>query len=70
LQEMGLTSLVVDSAGAAYEPDRWDRSCTLYQGDQQGLLVADNQTHFYAHGDEERRSVLSTIAWGPRANPS
>jgi hypothetical protein len=70
LQRLGLTSLVVDRAGAAYTPERWDRSRTLWQGEQEGLLVADNQTLYYTNGDPARRRLLSVFAWGARAAPS
>jgi hypothetical protein len=69
LQRRGLSSLVVDRAGAVYEPERWPYSRTLWQGDQEGLLVADNQTLPYATGDFTRRRLLARIAWGPCADP-
>lgn len=33
-------------------------------GEQEKLLVADNQTDHYAHGDADRRRYLSDLAWG------
>ncbi len=69
LERIGLTSLVVDRAGAVHRPEQWHRSGTLWQRDQEGLLVADNQTQFYADGDLARRRLLSTFAWGARADP-
>ena len=69
LGQRGLTSLVVDRTGAVYRPEEWDRSRTLWQGDQEGLLVADNQTLFYTNGDFARRSLLSSLAWGANADP-
>jgi hypothetical protein len=69
LERLGLTSLVVDRAGAVYGPERWDRSRTLWQGDQEGLLVADNQTLSYTRGGIARRQLLSSLAWGPCADP-
>ena len=69
LERNGLTSLVVDRCGAVYGPGRWDRSRTLWQGQQEGLLVADNQTQYYASGDAVRRELLSIFAWGPSARP-
>ena len=69
LEQLGLSSLVVDRDGAVYEPEEWDRSRTLWQGDQERLLVADNQTAYYTDGDFARRRMLSTFAWGPRADP-
>jgi hypothetical protein len=70
LERIGLTSLVVDRAGAVYGPGQWDRSRTLWQGDQEGLLVSDNQTRNYTHGDLALRQMLSVLAWGPHADPS
>ncbi len=69
LEQIGLSSLVVDRAGEVYRSGEWDRSRTLWQGDQEGLLVADNQTLHYTHGDFELRHLLSTLAWGIRADP-
>jgi hypothetical protein len=69
LTQLGLSSLVVDRAGAVYRPEDWHRSRTLWQGDQEGLLVADNRTLSYTNGDFARRHLLSTLAWGPMAEP-
>jgi hypothetical protein len=69
LQRLGLTSLVVDRAGDTYVPEQWHRSRTFWQGDQEGLLVADNRTLSYANGGLARRKLLSTLAWGPMADP-
>jgi hypothetical protein len=69
LKRLGLISQVVDSAGIGYGPELWDRSYTFWQGDQKGLLVADNQTRIYANGTQSRRRVLSTVAWGLKADP-
>lgn len=70
LERIGLSSLVVDNTGATYTPETWDRSQTFWQGDQRGLLVADNQTLCYARGDAIRRKVLSAVAWGPNSDPA
>jgi hypothetical protein len=69
LRRMGLSSLVVDRTGAVYEPDQWHRSRTYLQGDQEGLMVAENQTRRYTVGDFDRRRVLAALAWGSRADP-
>jgi hypothetical protein len=69
VQRLGQRTLLVDRAGACYDHREWDRSYTLWQGDQEGLLVADNQTRSYSRGGENRRRVLSTFAWGSRADP-
>ncbi|MGD0453154.1 MAG: hypothetical protein ABSB69_06115 [Solirubrobacteraceae bacterium] len=70
LQRMGCTSLVVDRAGSVYEPEQWHRSRTFMQGDQEGLLVAENHTLCYSEGDLARRRFLSSSAWGSFADPA
>jgi hypothetical protein len=69
VQSLGLRALVVDRDGAFYDHEDWPRSRTLWQGDQEGLMIADNQTRIYANGGIDRRRLLSTFAWGPRAEP-
>lgn len=69
LERIGLHSLVVDCAGAVHSPEQWDRSRTLWQGEQERLLVADNQTLCYTAGTFARRSLLSNLAWGVSADP-
>jgi hypothetical protein len=69
-QRLGLHTLVVDRAGVAYERHEWHRSRTLWQGRQEGLLVADNQTRSYDAGDASRRQLLSGFAWGRYADPT
>ena len=58
---------MVDSEGTSFEETHWARSRTLWQGDQELLLVADNQTRIYARGSLERRGLLSSFAWGRQA---
>jgi hypothetical protein len=69
LQRRGLRTLVVDRAGDAFDHARWDRSFTFWQGDQQGLLVADNRTLLYERADLSVRRVLSSLTWGSHARP-
>lgn len=67
--QLGLRVLVVDADGTTFDPEEWDRSRTFWQHDQEGLMVADNQTNAYARGDRDRRVLLSRYAWGARADP-
>jgi hypothetical protein len=69
VERMGLLALVVDAAGDVYTPNEWHRSRTFWQGNQEGLLVSDNQALSYALGDTAARSLLSVFAWGPCAEP-
>ncbi len=70
VQAMGLRTLVVANDGSFYDREQWPLSRTLWQADQEGLLIADNQTRSYANGGLERRRLLSGFAWGPQADPS
>jgi hypothetical protein len=70
IQKMGLRTLVVARDGAFYDHPEWPASRTFWQDDQQGLLVADNQTRSYANGSYDRRRLLSAFAWGPESAPS
>jgi hypothetical protein len=70
VQSLGLRALVVDRDGAVYDHEDWPSSRTLWQGDQEGLLIADNQTRMYANGGIDRRRLLSAFAWGLQADPA
>ena len=70
IERAGLRALVVDSSGRSYETPEWPDSKTFWQADQEGLLVADNQTDTYRHADGARRRLLAQYAWGERAAPS
>lgn len=69
VERLGLRVLIADRRGATYEKDSWPESSTLWQRDQEGLLIADNQTRMYAEATAERRRFLSALAWGERAEP-
>ncbi|MGO9490147.1 MAG: hypothetical protein ACLQBB_14120 [Solirubrobacteraceae bacterium] len=66
----GLRAVVVDRHGNSHEPEQWASSETFWQRGQGGLLVADNQTRSFQHGDPDRRLFLSRYAWGDQADPS
>lgn len=70
IQNMGLRTLVVARDGAFYDHPEWYAGETFWRGEQQGLLVADNQTRSYANGSYDRRRLLSAFAWGPESAPS
>jgi hypothetical protein len=59
----GAKVLVVDADGVTYSISDWGRSGTLWQGEQEGLLVEDRQTKIYRDGDEATRSELRYGAW-------
>jgi hypothetical protein len=69
VERRGLRALVVDRDGDVHEHRRWPGSRTFWQGDQEQLLIADNQTRIYSHGGLDRRRLLSAFAWGADAEP-
>lgn len=68
LSSRGLRAVVVDRAGNVHDSESWPRSDTFWQGHQQGLIVADNQTKLYQRADAESRLTLSRLAWGALAD--
>lgn len=70
VERQGLRAVVIDRAGRLYEHCDWPASETFWQGEQRGLLIADNQTDYYAQGDPQRRLLLARYAWGTRAAPA
>lgn len=63
LQE-GLEVLVVGRNGLGYPHKDWNRSGTFRQGEQENLLVADNQTRRYASAGGLIKKQLACAAWG------
>jgi hypothetical protein len=55
---------VVDKDGTSYEIKDWKKSNTFRRGDQENLLIADNQTDLYSKSTEDERRQLSVYAWG------
>ena len=70
LTALGRPPVVVDRHGAARRGPEWPQGDVFWQGRQEDLLVADNQTRQYAHGPAHHREVLSRFAWGLAARPS
>jgi hypothetical protein len=67
LAARGLRAVVVDRVGNVHDSERWPASETFWQGRQQGLIVADNQTELYQRADADSRLALSRLAWGALA---
>lgn len=73
LARVGLRSVVVGRDGNPFDPAAWPTSGTFWQGEQENLLVADNQTDLYARAATSERAFLRLKAWGAplhdRADP-
>jgi hypothetical protein len=70
LTALGRPPVMVDRHGAARHGPEWSDGDVFWQGRQEALLVADNQTRQYANGPARHREVLSRFAWGLAARPS
>jgi len=70
VQAMGLMPLLVDAAGCAYRVDDWWKSNVFWRGNQENLLIADNQTRAYESGDVRKKAMLSHYAWGNHGQPT
>jgi hypothetical protein len=66
LHEQGLRAVVVGRDGSVYDVDAWPASHTFRSGEQENLLIADNQTSDYQHASLRLRRRLSRGTWGPR----
>jgi hypothetical protein len=69
IEAIGLRPLVAGRDGA-YEREQWPDSNTLWQSNQENLLVADNRTDEYERADRWERLALSRYAWGESAAPA
>ena len=69
VEDLGARTVVVGRDGSRHDSADWPASRTFWQGAQENLLVADNQTDDYAEADSGGRRLLSQFAWGPRADP-
>lgn len=66
VQRQGLRAVVVGRDSEPYDVEGWPSSRTFRSGDQENLLVADNQTRDYAEASIRRRRRLSHDSWGEK----
>jgi hypothetical protein len=59
----GLDVLIVDKNGKSYSIDNWKKSNTFWNGEQENLIVQDNQTLYYTNGTELYKATLRFKAW-------
>jgi hypothetical protein len=62
--QMNLGVRVIGKNGEDYRMEDWCRSDTFRQGDQNNLLIADNQTNAYLDAGADLKRKLSGYAWG------
>jgi len=67
VMRMGLKVLITGKDGTCFAPNDWHRSGTFRCGNQENLLIADNQTNSFTQADAETRRILVAYAWGETA---
>lgn len=65
VQKHGHATLLVDARGKAYAPTEWMDAGVFWNGNQENLVISDNQTREYQGGDIFFRNYLRTFAWFP-----
>ena len=68
IERMRLGVVVTGRDGNHYRQSDWARSDTFWRGDQENLLIADNQTENYRDAGPDVRLALSRWAWGSEAD--
>lgn len=68
IEQMHLHVVVAGRDGNYNRPSEWASSGTFWQGEQENLLIADNQTENYDRADPGVRLALSRWAWGSDAD--
>jgi hypothetical protein len=63
----GYKALVVDKYGKTYEQEEWPQAKTFWNGDQENLLISDNQTMLYEKSSVADKKWLKNLAWGKYA---
>ncbi len=64
---MGLEVLIVDKSGKSYALENWNNSFTFWNGEQENLLISDNQTNLYENGDQIVKANMRRRAWNIEA---
>lgn len=67
IQQQGLRAVVAARDGLAYDAESWPGSRTFRAGEQENLLVADNQTRAYLQASPRRRRRFARDTWGAQA---
>lgn len=65
VMQQGLKVLVVGRDGRGFAPRFWPGSETFRQGNQENLLVADNQTRAFTETVWADKAVICQRTWGP-----
>jgi hypothetical protein len=64
VRAQGMRAVVVGRDGRVYDVEEWPASRTFRSGDQENLLIADNQTRSYQMAPARDRRRFSRDSWG------
>lgn len=64
LIKKGYETLVIDREGYVFKPEQWHISKTFWIGNQENLLISDNQTRMYHGASAQQKGRLTFNAWG------
>lgn len=64
MTRLGFELLLVNKNGIGYPLNEWNKAGSFWQGEQENLLISDNQTEKYRLADAEERSFYQHFAWG------
>ncbi len=67
LEKLGKEVLVVNKQGDIFPKNDWHLSFTFRKGNQENLLISDNQTREYQQANAETKIQLSKLSWGKYA---
>lgn len=59
-----LRAVIVNSCGDMFDVEEWPQSQTFRLGQQQGLLIHDNQTRNFKGLNSAEKDVLAYMTWG------
>lgn len=62
--KMKLHVKVIDNEGRPYLIENWKNSYTFWRGNQEKLLVLDNQSLRYSNADKTEKIDMQKLAWG------
>lgn len=61
---LGYRCLIIDKFGKAYEIQDWPKTNIFWKGNQENLLISDNQTKKFDVATDIEKKLLRKIAWG------
>lgn len=64
LIKKGYKIKIINKLGLAYDIENWAKSNIFWNGDQENLLIQDNQTSKYSNASLENQKKMRFTAWG------